>query len=116
MQEPEPPVFEQPYGQDGERQEHDEYEEIGAVLPVAFLGHPLRGDVVHRAALASAPGEQERQQERQRRRRFRRRNTKEASHGESHRGSLRHGHICRFKPSVRVEKEKEKGKKYILFG
>lgn len=86
MQEPKSPVFEQPYGQDGECQERYEYEQVGAVLSVALLGQPLSRDVVHRVAVASAPDEQERQEKRKQRRRLRRFVAEKASRCKPHCG------------------------------
>lgn len=84
VQEPEPPVFEQPYGQNGERQQHYEYEQVGTVLSVALLSHPLSCDVVHRVALALAPDEQQCQQKRQQEKQSGRFNIERASHCKSH--------------------------------
>lgn len=61
VQKPEAAVLEQPYGEDGEGEEHDEDEEVGAVLSVAFFSFLLCHDILHRAvffssALAQAEG------------------------------------------------------------
>lgn len=44
-------MFEQPDGQDGEGEEHDEDEQVCAVLSVAFLSPFLRNDVLHGTVL-----------------------------------------------------------------
>lgn len=51
VQKPEPPVFEQPDGQDGEGEEQDEDEQVCAVLPVALLSLFLCNDVLHGTVL-----------------------------------------------------------------
>lgn len=51
VQKPEAPVLEQPDGQDGEGEEHDEDEQVRAVLPVALLSLLLCYDVLHGAVL-----------------------------------------------------------------
>lgn len=51
MQEPEAPVFEEPDGEDGEGEQQDEDEQVGAVLPVALLSLFLGNDVLHGTVL-----------------------------------------------------------------
>lgn len=44
-------MFEQPDGEDGEGEEQDEDEQVGAVLPVALLSLLFRDDVLHGTVL-----------------------------------------------------------------
>lgn len=76
-------MFEEPDGEDGEGEQGDEDEQVGAVLSVALLRHPLRGDVVHRDAL-SADTDRHRQHSR-RQQRHRRANTDGESRSDCHR-------------------------------
>lgn len=59
MQKPKAAVFEEPDSEDGERKEHDEDEQVCAVLSVALLGNSLRRDVVHGGALREAAAHQQ---------------------------------------------------------
>lgn len=90
-------MFKEPDGEDSEREEHDEDEQVGAVLPVALLGDSLRGDVVHGAVLRSAAArhhQQSPQQERQRQR-LRRPGGTTTSRWKFHGGCPKVGYICR---------------------
>lgn len=55
-------MFEEPYGEDGESEQHDEDEQVSAVLPVALLSLLLGNDILHAAVVGPARSAQADQQ------------------------------------------------------
>lgn len=51
VEKPEPPMFEQPDGQDGEGEEQDKDQQVSAVLSMALLSLFLCNDVLHGTVL-----------------------------------------------------------------